>query len=462
MGYFMYVCPVCKKIFKVNGTGKLVKCNNCQEKLCDMSISQDSWEIMSKSERSTHISKIVNKEAEIVQDDQETKENSAKAPSSNKYVFCCPECRTFEKHNSIEQIPCAKCGKDLICLKLTETVWAAMSTEEKKNIIAMATKEQKSQPATNSVEKAAANSSPEIPKESFANNSRISNPSSPGRSLSFFGDINEKNEGNIHQNNDYITCPECNKRIERGSITCPQCGYPINGAPNRKRRDPVKVLLIAVSIIAAICIVGEVLYLFNIFAPLGTGRTVAEKTNSAEESNSAEKSDHEHTLTEATCTEPAKCTVCGEIVGEPLGHTTDCGKCTRCGVLVNKEVLDKLAAELNAAIQIMTTAAYQVTFSSIGTDETRYDGISGAISSYKQAETKLNNVISLCGDYELFKTLKTDVTAVKNTLPTQNPGNNGRVTVSQYNAYLDKCEANADKVTKMATTLDGIAKKFGE
>ena len=130
--------------------------------------------------------------------------------------------------------------------------------------------------------------------------------------------------------------------------------------------------------------------------------------------------------------------------------------------LVNKEVLDKLAAELNAAIQIMTTAAYQVTFSSIGTDETRYDGISGAISSYKQAETKLNNVISLCGDYELFKTLKTDVTAVKNSLPIQNPGSNGRVTVSQYNSYLDKCEANADKVTKMATTLDGIAKKFGE
>ncbi len=37
-----------------------------------------------------------------------------------------------------------------------------------------------------------------------------------------------------------------------------------------------------------------------------------------------------HTLEDATCTSPQKCTVCGETTGEALGHTTDYGTCSRC------------------------------------------------------------------------------------------------------------------------------------
>lgn len=45
-----------------------------------------------------------------------------------------------------------------------------------------------------------------------------------------------------------------------------------------------------------------------------------------------------HKWSEATCTEPRKCTVCGETDGEPLGHTTDSGKCGRCGKEIYSEV----------------------------------------------------------------------------------------------------------------------------
>ena len=48
---------------------------------------------------------------------------------------------------------------------------------------------------------------------------------------------------------------------------------------------------------------------------------------------------HEHTFAEATCTEPAVCTECGETEGEPLGHDwkeatcTEPKTCTRCGAV---------------------------------------------------------------------------------------------------------------------------------
>ena len=44
-----------------------------------------------------------------------------------------------------------------------------------------------------------------------------------------------------------------------------------------------------------------------------------------------------HTCSEysdATCTQPAKCVVCGTVNGEALGHTTDAGTCDRCGIVI--------------------------------------------------------------------------------------------------------------------------------
>ncbi|MGN0338677.1 MAG: hypothetical protein ACI4EE_14380 [Lachnospiraceae bacterium] len=38
---------------------------------------------------------------------------------------------------------------------------------------------------------------------------------------------------------------------------------------------------------------------------------------------------HEHTFSEATCTEPKTCTVCGATEGEPVGHSFEDATCTR-------------------------------------------------------------------------------------------------------------------------------------
>ena len=46
----------------------------------------------------------------------------------------------------------------------------------------------------------------------------------------------------------------------------------------------------------------------------------------------------ECTFSEATCTEAAKCEICGATSGEALGHTTDNGTCERCGDEIGGEV----------------------------------------------------------------------------------------------------------------------------
>lgn len=51
MGYSMYVCPECRKVFKVQGNDKKVKCNNCSTYLKDMHVDFEDWGVMDKAGR---------------------------------------------------------------------------------------------------------------------------------------------------------------------------------------------------------------------------------------------------------------------------------------------------------------------------------------------------------------------------------------------------------------------------
>ena len=52
MEQIMYVCPNCEKLFKVKGEHKSIRCSQCSINLVDMKISFDSWNKLSKDERS--------------------------------------------------------------------------------------------------------------------------------------------------------------------------------------------------------------------------------------------------------------------------------------------------------------------------------------------------------------------------------------------------------------------------
>ncbi len=62
MSFFMYVCPECKKIFKINGSGKKGKCPKCRDsKLVDTTISEEVWKTYTIIDKNNAIGRILGK-----------------------------------------------------------------------------------------------------------------------------------------------------------------------------------------------------------------------------------------------------------------------------------------------------------------------------------------------------------------------------------------------------------------
>ena len=67
MSYIMYVCPKCRKVFKINGTGKKAKCPKCVDAvLVDMAETEEDWKALSVDKRNDIISGLLD-ESEIVE-----------------------------------------------------------------------------------------------------------------------------------------------------------------------------------------------------------------------------------------------------------------------------------------------------------------------------------------------------------------------------------------------------------
>lgn len=61
--YSMYVCPECRKVFKVKGNDKIVKCSHCEGiHLKDMHIEESVWKTKGKEERDKIISGLLDEE----------------------------------------------------------------------------------------------------------------------------------------------------------------------------------------------------------------------------------------------------------------------------------------------------------------------------------------------------------------------------------------------------------------
>ena len=115
-----------------------------------------------------------------------------------------------------------------------------------------------------------------------------------------------------------INCPECNKEISDTVKICPHCGYKLPKtknvqSPQGKRK---RVVIIISGLLALIAIGG----FFFFLSP-----------------HTVEWFCYHH-VSDATCIEPKKCSRCGKVWGEPLGHDwqeatcTTPKTCTVCGI----------------------------------------------------------------------------------------------------------------------------------
>ena len=89
MSYIMYVCPECRKVFKINGTGKKAKCPKCVEAvLVDMSETEEDWKTFSAEKRNDIISGLLD-EPEVVEAEETEEQPSQETiePEQSKDAY---------------------------------------------------------------------------------------------------------------------------------------------------------------------------------------------------------------------------------------------------------------------------------------------------------------------------------------------------------------------------------------
>ncbi len=112
MGYFMYVCPECRKVFKVQGNDKKVKCSNCANILKDMRVAVEEWEVMDKAQREDLKSRMCMPEEEpvIQMEEEPVPEEVRPAKPVEPEGKICPKCGCM---NPVSSKFCNECGFDM-------------------------------------------------------------------------------------------------------------------------------------------------------------------------------------------------------------------------------------------------------------------------------------------------------------------------------------------------------------
>ena len=112
MGYFMYVCPECRKVFKVQGNDKKVKCSNCANTLKDMRVAVEEWEVMDKAQREDLKSRMCMPEEEpvILMEEEPVPEEVRPVKPVEPEGKICPKCGCM---NPVSSKFCNECGFDM-------------------------------------------------------------------------------------------------------------------------------------------------------------------------------------------------------------------------------------------------------------------------------------------------------------------------------------------------------------
>lgn len=157
---------------------------------------------------------------------------------------------------------------------------------------------------------------------------------------------------------------------------------------------------------------------------------------------------HEHTWTEATCTEPKKCSecgktegnalghkwteatcispktceVCGETEGDPLGHTVDVGLCSRCGKIANEQLIDDIVGYIDKVAEASSEAETIVTNADISSLPKTYSSIMIAQIRLDIVKDNMQSVYDECGDYDGASTLKKQAEKVIKAIPSNPKG----------------------------------------
>ncbi len=194
MGYSMYICPDCQKVFKVQGNNKKVKCSNCSALLKDSEVSMEEWTILSPKAKA-NIKQSVCTTSTDNDTPIEYHEESSKPIQAKSQTITCPQCSTEISKNSKF---CSECGYN----------FGAFSTP---TVTPIAT------PV-------------------------VTSPSQPQKSRSLFDGYEDKIASSPISNStkpsaNLMKCPSCGADIENNSRQCSYCGASITYSMRREQEQ---------------------------------------------------------------------------------------------------------------------------------------------------------------------------------------------------------------------------------
>ena len=123
------------------------------------------------------------------------------------------------------------------------------------------------------------------------------------------------------------------------------------------------------------------------------------------------------------CKQPKTCGICGYTEGEIGDHSVKVGKCIHCNEFQNKELFDSIESELKyvaGSFKELIALVDKKLAEGAESEDIIYAALVSTIDKYFVADkVKLENVLSLCGDYEELKDIKEDVQTALDYLPTK-------------------------------------------
>lgn len=193
---------------------------------------------------------------------------------------------------------------------------------------------------------------------------------------------------------------------------------------------------------------------------------------------------HEHTWTEATCTEPKKCSecgategealghkwieatctspktceICGETEGDPLGHAVDVGLCSRCGKIANEQLLNEIVGYFDKASEAGNKAISIVDGADTSSLSQMYSSITSAQKQLDTVKTNMQSMYDACGDYEGLSSLKSQADKVIKAIPGNPKGSDKDSIVSWLQDYASLLKTMSNAFAEMASYAAELSK----
>ncbi len=169
-------------------------------------------------------------------------------------------------------------------------------------------------------------------------------------------------------------------------------------------------------------------------------------------------STHQHQYLDATCNNPAICSVCNAPTGEALGHTSDIGVCHRCGKIGNEELLVAINADFEQMMEAGTSLFSCLSGISDLDASAQYEKFLEADQYTATMAGIYEKIVAVCADLEELDTIVYQTKLLKNACPPAIFGSDATSLANQgvlYQLYLQQLSSSCSYISECLDYLAG-------